>query len=258
MADSNFGVFSVAQATRHYGVCALLRLTASRARALAQRKLPPGADIALHWSPSSQDQLDPAMDSAPIAGRLLYVRLTADGFRPVDLYLFTTLLDASRYPLAELVTLYSKRWRVELNLREVKATLDMELLAAKTVDMVRKELYAGLLAYNIIRAFMALAADKAGLSPLALSFSKCWRRISQALLSLRYMDTAAHIAQLLQRLLRQLAACRLAQRPRFRIEPRAVRGRPVVYPTFKGSRAEARQRVIEQRMLEQQREAMKS
>ena len=90
VGDSNFGVFSVAQAARHYHVWPLLRLTACRAQALAKRKLHPGDDQVVQWAPSKDDRADPQMSMAPITGRLIYVRLERDGSRPVDLYLFTT------------------------------------------------------------------------------------------------------------------------------------------------------------------------
>ena len=41
----------------------------------------------------------------------------------------------------------------------------MDRLSDKTPDSVRKELYAGLLAYNLIHAFMTEAAVQAGTSP---------------------------------------------------------------------------------------------
>ena len=59
------------------------------------------------------------------------------------MYLFTTLLDAEPYTVEKLVELYGLRWHVELNLCYVKDTLDMALLAGKSVDIVRKELHAG-------------------------------------------------------------------------------------------------------------------
>ena len=246
VGDRNFGVFSVVQAARHYGVWVVLRLTRRRAPAVAGRKLRPGEDIGVAWKPSAHDQLHPGMSDAPIEGRLIYVRLERNGFRPVELYLFTTLLDAERYTLQKLVELYGLRWHAELDLRYVKDTLDMALLTGKSVDMVRKELHAGLLAYNLIRGYMVLAAQRAHLSPLTLSFTRCWRRVRDVLLTLRHTDPAQHVAQVAQRLLDRLAQCKLPQRPRFRIEPRAVRRRPAVYPNLKGPRAEARQQLIEQ------------
>lgn len=239
-------MFSVAQAARHYGIWVLLRLTRLRAPAVAGRKLRPAENIRVAWKPSPRDQLHPNMSAAPIEGRLIYVRLERPDFRPVHLYLFTTLLDAELYTVEKLVELYGLRWHAELNLRYVKDTLDMALLTGKSVDMVRKELHAGLLAYNLIRGYMALAAQRANLSPLLLSFTRCWQRVWAMLLTLRSIDSAQHVVQVAQRLFDRLTRCKLPKRPRSRIEPRAVRRRPAVYPTLKGSRAEARQRVLEQ------------
>jgi hypothetical protein len=185
------------------------------------------------------------MAAAPIVGRLIYVRLERSGFRPVELYLFTTLLDASRYTVEKLVELYGLRWHVELDIRYVKDTLDMGLLTGKSVDIVRKELTAGLLAYNLIRGYMVKAAQRAKLSPLALSFTRCWRRVRDILLTWHSAGSAQRIASIVHRLLDRLARCKLPRRHRYRIEPRAVRRRPAAYPALKGSRADARQSLLE-------------
>ena len=241
VADSNFGIFSVVQAARHHEILVVFRMTRRRARALAGHKMKPGEDMLVTWTPSEHDQLHTDMSADPITGRLIYVRIERNGFRPVHLYLFTTLLDAVVYTIEELVKLYDLHWHVELNLRYVKSTLDMDLLTAKSVAMVRKELYAGMLAYNIIRGYMTRAALQADSSPLTLSFASCWRRVRDTLLAWRSGATRA-----VQRLIARLAKLTLPKRPRFRIEPRAVRRRPAVYPNLKGSRADARQRLIEQ------------
>lgn len=133
-----------------------------------------------------------------------------------------------------------------MNLLYVKDTLEMNLLAGKSVGVVRRELRGGLLAYNVIRAYMTLAAKAAGVSPSALSFTQCWRRIRDTLAKLRPTDTREYVVKMLRHLLSRLAGCKLAVRLRFRIEPRAVRRRQALYPALKGSRAEARQRLIEQ------------
>ena len=241
VADSNFGVFSVVQAARHHHAFALFRLTECRAKALARRTLRPGEDRLIQWAPSVHDQRDPALSDQPVAGRLIHVRLEREGFRPIDLYFFTTLLDASSYPVDELVTLYGRRWHAELDLRYVKSTLGMDLLTAKSVDMVRKELWAGLAAYNIVRAYMVVAAREAGLTPLDLSFAQCRRRVRDAINALLPTDAHNDVARRLWRLVARLGKCRLQKRLRFRIEPRAVRLRAVQYRALKGSRAQARQ-----------------
>ena len=88
------------------------------------------------------------------------VRFTAAcrGFRSQRITLVTTLLDVEKYPAAELIALYARRWRLELCLRDVKTTLGLERLRCQSPAMVRKELLAGLIAHNLIRCVMAEAA----------------------------------------------------------------------------------------------------
>lgn len=244
VGDRNFGIYRVVQAARQGRAEVLLRLTDPRARALARRDVKVGEDIGLWWCRSPHDTVNFGMPRTPVQGRLLRVRVGQNGFRIQDLYLFTTLLDAQRYPVDKLVQLYGVRWHVELNLRYVKATLQMGQLTARSVDNVRKELRGGLLGYNVIRGFMAQAARRRNLSPLDLSFTRCWRRIRDTLIVWRVRRLQGPMDKELERLLDRLAQCRLRKRKPFRIEPRAVRRKPMVYENLKGSRAEARQRVL--------------
>ena len=249
VGDRNFGMYRLLQVSHARSVDMHVRLNTRIAKALARQahqQLRSGDDVLIEWTPSPQTSVEPGLPVAPIAGRLIYVRLERPGFRPCDLYLFTTLTDQTLYPLVELVQLYARRWDVELDLRHVKTTLDMEILTGKSVDMVRKELWAGLLAYNLIRGLMGRAAQRAGVAPGALSFACCWRRIVDTLRALPQPLTHERVAVILNRLLKRLGLCRLPKRPKFRIEPRAVWGQPQPYPRIKGSRAEARQAVLAQ------------
>lgn len=244
VGDRNFGVFSVIQAARHYGIYILIRLTQSRASSIAKNKISPQSDIRVTWTPSAYDQLYPDMSPLPSEGRLIYLKIERAGFRPIELFFFTTLLDANIYTVEELVKLYGLRWHVELNLRYVKDTLALGLLTSKSVEMVRKELFAGILTYNIVRGFMVKSSQQANLSPLQLSFTSCWRHIRITLLTLLITDSKKYISQVIQKLLIRLSRCKLPQRQRFRIEPRVVRRPPSVYPNLKGSRIEARQLLL--------------
>jgi hypothetical protein len=67
------------------------------------------------------------------------------------------LLDAQLFPGSEILTLYARRWRLELCLRDLKTTLGMEPLRCKSPAMVEKELLAYLVARNLIRCVMAAA-----------------------------------------------------------------------------------------------------
>ena len=171
IGDRGFGVFSTVQAIRHYRGEALVRLSRNRARKLFKEQLYPGNDILVEWSPSKKDTtLHPDMSTAPIVGRLIYIRLERPGFRSQDLYLFTTLLQTEQFTRKRLIQLYGLRWHVELDLRYVKRTLDLYLLESKSVDVVRKELIAGMIAYNLVRMFMISSASQGEFPPLTLSF----------------------------------------------------------------------------------------
>ena len=81
--------------------------------------------------------------------REIYYYIFIPGFRTQQVSLITTLLDKKTYSTLEIVRLYGKRWNVELDLKHLKTTLGMDILRCKTPSMVRKEIYAYLLAYNL-------------------------------------------------------------------------------------------------------------
>src|SRR4029450_12597766 len=69
-----------------------------------------------------------------------------------------------------LAGLYRARWNAELDLRSLKQTLQMDVLRCKRPELVRKELWAHILAYNLIRTVMAQAATTHGVEPRSVSF----------------------------------------------------------------------------------------
>lgn len=238
IGDRNFGVFRVAQAARQAGQAVLLRLTDRRARKLLSRALALG-DHAVCWEPSRHDQLQPTCSNAPLAGRLLVVRLQRKGFRSQRLCLFTTLPETADYPLQELVRLYGLRWHIELNLRYLKAQMGLVQLEAKSPEMARKEWLAGLLAYNLIRAAQLCAALQKGISPLSLSFSSARRRLEAWLR--QFGRTQQQACTQWAKTLQQIGRCRLPPRPKPRpSEPRAQRHLRLPYAPLFGSRANAR------------------
>jgi hypothetical protein len=87
--------------------------------------------------------------------RELRVKVRQPGFRINELVLVTTLIDSMRYPKQEVADLFLQRWNVELDLRSIKDVLQMDVLRCKTPEMVRKEIWMHLLAYNLIRGVMA-------------------------------------------------------------------------------------------------------
>jgi hypothetical protein len=241
LGDGNFGVYHLLQVITAVQGDALFRLSRVRAQHLASQALRSGMELDVVWGPSRFDTYEEDLPTPAIGGRLIYVRMERDGFRPLELYLFTTLLDRAEFPLPELVKLYGERWNVELDLRHVKTTLQMEELDGQSVDIVRKELVLGLTAYNLLRGLMGVAAIQAQRLPLELSLAQCWRRTLDAMRSLPLVASPVEVERVAERLLIRLGRCVLPKRKRERFEPRAVWGHRNVYPKIRGSREETRQ-----------------
>jgi DDE family transposase len=241
VGDRNFGVFRVVQATRQAKREILVRMSALRATKLLGRALIAGDHI-VSWKPTRHDQLEPGCSRQPIKGRLLVARLARPGFRPQLLCLFTTLTDAAQYSLEELVKLYGLRWHIELNLRYLKAQMELVQLEVHSADMARKEWLAGLMAYNLIRAAMLCAALHKQISPLTLSFSATRIRLEYWLRQFGRSPREARANW--QRSLQEISRCLLPRRRRPRPqEPRAQRHVREPYGPLIGSRAEARQKL---------------
>ncbi len=130
VGDRIFGVYRVAQVAHAHGHDLVVRLEVRTAQRLlrASGKSPSpssGTGVGVAWYPTSNTTVEPNLPKTPIVGRLGYVQCKNYGFRSIDLYLFTTLLDETAIPLADLFALYGLRWQVELNYQDIKTTLDM-------------------------------------------------------------------------------------------------------------------------------------
>lgn len=250
VGDRGYGQYRMAQVAQAYHHYVIIRLdtrritkllkTAGRAEPLAS-----GEECVVTWQADDGIQVQPDLPAPGITGRLLHQRVNSPGFRPYDLYLFTTLLAVEKYSFRAVVELYGQRWDVELHYRDIKSTLMMDQFNVKSASLFRKELEVGLLTYNLICAVMVQAARKAGIVPRQLSFTRCLRRIRDMLLLGVPEWVSARFDQPFDWLIERLTQCRLPNRHRKADhEPRATRRRPAVFPALKGSRADARAKLI--------------
>jgi hypothetical protein len=175
--------------------------------------------------------------------REVRVRVQQPGFRTESFVVVTTLLDAAQYTADELADLYRARWQAELDLRALKQTLQMDVLRCHTPAMVRKEIWTHLLAYNLIRAIMADAAEKYGVLPSELSFKTALEALLAFAPYLATMSRSA-AAEYYEHLLNALAVHRVADRPD-RCEPRVKKRRPKAYPYMQEPRSSARRRCLD-------------
>ncbi|MCG8407068.1 MAG: transposase, partial [Phycisphaerales bacterium] len=77
------------------------------------------------------------------------VHVEQPGFRSQSMIVVSTLYDAEEVTASDLASLYRARWNAELDLRSLKQTMQMDILRCKTPELVRKEIWTHILAYNL-------------------------------------------------------------------------------------------------------------
>jgi Transposase DDE domain len=125
-------------------------------------------------------------------------------------------------PQKELSDLYWKRWGCELDFRALKQSMQMDVLRSKTPDMIHKELWAGILAYNLLRGTMSESAKRSGVTPRQLSVKGAMQTIESFTPAMMVMNGNE---QLYDAFLTAVSARRVGNRPG-RQEPRLKKRRP--------------------------------
>jgi len=134
----------------------------------------------------------------------------------------TTIIDAS-IDGQQIGSLYKRRWDGEVDIRTIKCTMQMDILRCRTPDMVHKEIWTHLLAYNLLRTVIAVAASENDIEPRKVSF----KGAKQALTAFAPKIEAARPedrAKLIDAMLNTIAYHRVGSRPG-RWEPRARKRR---------------------------------
>jgi hypothetical protein len=203
-------------------------------------------DHLVTWSkPQRPTWMDQATyDALPetLALREVRTRLTTPGCRVRELVVVTTLCDVDAFGKEDLLDLYHQRWHAEIDLRSLKTHMKMEVLRCQTPAMVRKEIWAHLLAYNLVRHVMAQAAAEHQLTPRQLSFAGALQTLNE-FRTLLLQATAVQRPELSRRLLAAIARHRVGDRPD-RHEPRKLKRRPKGYSRMLASRAEERAQLV--------------
>jgi Transposase DDE domain len=175
--------------------------------------------------------------------RELRFRVDQLGYRVHEIVVVTTLLDPIEYTKEDLAELYLKRWHIELDMRSIKVVMQMDVLRCKSPDLVDKEIWVHMLAYNIIRGLMATAASKNEAQPRELSFKGTLQALTAFRDTMRTTDPRTR-AQLWEAMFVVIAYDRVGDRPG-RVEPRCKKRRPKPYRMLTVPRDEARKRLLE-------------
>ena len=158
--------------------------------------------------------------------RETHVNVDVPGFRTEELVVVSSLLDHRTYSRHDMASLYRRRWTIELELRDIKSTMQLDILRRKTPAAVRQEIWTGLLAYNLVRQSMLQSALAGKCRPHELSFAASLQMLTNTWL---LGVVPAHVTVNARQLLAALRvlnghAHRVGNRPN-RVEPRAVKRR---------------------------------
>lgn len=168
------------------------------------------------------------------------------GFRSREIVVVTTLIDPEQFSVADLADLYRQRWLNELDFSSLKVVLQMDVLRCKTPELVRKEIWTHVLAYNLIRTIVAQAAVKSERSPRTISF-KAAVQILKAFQP--FMDGRAFTRQqrddLYAQILDAIHVHRVGNRPD-RFEPRLRKRRFKKYDYLMKPRNETKLEILKQ------------
>jgi hypothetical protein len=140
-----------------------------------------------------------------------------------------------------------REWHVDVahDLKSIKITMQMDLLRCKTPELVRKEIWTHVLAYNLIRTIMAQAARQIDIEPRSVSFNATIQILEA------FQPVIAHQGhwgtqlrqELYQQLLKAIATHRVADRPD-RFQPRMMKRRPKNYDRLTRPRREIKREMI--------------
>lgn len=235
VGDINFGVFSVAYAADQRQHPVVLRMQECRARALLGGPLVDGIDRELEWRPSRADRNShPDLPAeASVRGRLLVMLVRPDNGADAFLLVLFTTLAATQASREELLQIYGKRWNIELDLRTLKGTLQLEQLSCTSPDMIAKEIHAAMITYNLVRAVMCAAAAQSGLAPRRYSFARVRNVVKHFLPFIAAAQTPEEAQALIDKMMYCVGQKKLRQRKGRRSYPRAAWGRPRTFPSRK-------------------------
>ncbi len=168
--------------------------------------------------------------------REVHLLIQQAGFRPSEMILVTTLVDPKRYSKAKLAQLYQLRWlATEVNFKHLKTTLQMEMMPAKTPEMVQKDVWVHLLTYNLLRTLIWQAAQHKQVPPLRISLQGTRQQFNQFrpyLAPAQRQQRRWLYTTLLEVMVDQLVPLRPNRK-----EPRVVKQRPKPFPRMQQPRS---------------------
>jgi len=232
LADAGFSSYADYMMLEQRGVDSVMLNHQRRSAGVRKRKILGTGDRLVEWFKGkgrarwlSQEQWDALPETYVV--REITVHATVPGFRTQNLTIVTTLRDHKAYPAQEIADLYRRRWAIELYFRDIKIAMGVDVLRCKTPQMLEKELWMHVLAYNLVRAVMLQAATTHHVPLDRISFKGTCDAIRNWA-PLIAQAVPNHRDELIAAMLSAIARNPVPHRPN-RSEPRATKRRPKNY-----------------------------
>ncbi len=225
LADALFDDYFIACELCNQGIDLVARAQYERTGSWAAESRPDG-DI-LVWQRPNKPRGMTGEQYRSYPKHLLMRQVTVDArdkTNRVEQFKIVTTILARSIDGKQIGDLYERRWEGEVDIRSIKCTMQMDILRCKTPDMVHKEIWTHLLAYNLLRTVIAVAANENDIEPRNVSF----KGAKQALTAFAPKIEAARPEDrgtLIDAMLTTIAYHRVGNRPG-RWEPRARKRRP--------------------------------
>jgi hypothetical protein len=253
VGDRYYGSYLLLAVLRRRHADGCFRLSAARQKEFGQGVKLGEDDYLQTWKKTRRSKATDKdlWDSLPeeIVVRVLRWVIQRRGFRTQEVYLVTTLTDATKYSKEDIAELYFGRWRVEVDLRSLKQDLGMRMLRCQTPERVRTEMWLHLLGYNLVRCGMAQAAVDKGLHPRELSFTGARDLLNAFRWLLSCTDKDPQEMRVV--ISTAMSSHRVGKRPG-RYEPRELKHRPRKYKELKTSRPERREEQLQEKEKEKE------
>jgi hypothetical protein len=225
LADALFDDYFIACELRQRGIELVARAQYQRVGTQAVQSRP-GGDVIVWQRPNKPRGM--AGEQYRTYPKTLVMRQVSVDARDKDnrveqFKVITTILDTG-VDGGQIGSLYERRWDGEVDIRSIKSTMKMDVLRCKTPEMVRKEIWAHLLAYNLLRTVMAVAAAENDTEPRRVSFKGAKQSVTAFAPKIEAARPEERAA-LIDALLTAIAYHRVGDRPG-RWEPRARKRRP--------------------------------
>jgi len=225
LADALFDNYFLACELRQRGFDLVARVQAERVSSRTVESRPDGDIIVWQRPNKPRGMTGEQYRRYPESLTMRQVSVDARGKdnRAEQFKVVTTILDTS-IDGGQIGDLYERRWDGEVDIRSIKSTMKMNILRCKTPEMVEKEIWVYLLAYNLLRTVMAVAASENGVDPREISFKGAKQALTAFAPKLESAQPRQR-ARSVDAMLKAVAYHRVGDRPG-RWEPRARKRRP--------------------------------